>query len=72
MMFKILVLQTLSHERQPVADLILDLLIGQVVSGASLTTASMSARKLSKGTRASSASRGSPLALSAFRRLSKS
>src|SRR4029453_7373226 len=41
-------------------------------SAASLTTASISARKLSKGTRALSASSGSPLALIASRRLSRS
>src|SRR5262249_23335747 len=41
-------------------------------SAASLTTASISARKLSKGTRALSASSGSPLALIALRRLSRS
>src|SRR3974390_3662551 len=41
-------------------------------SGASLTTASISARKLSKGTRALSTSGGSPLALIALRRLSRS
>jgi len=43
-----------------------------LASGASLTTASISARKLSKGMRALSASSASPLALSAFRRLSRS
>src|SRR5215472_11533557 len=41
-------------------------------SGASLTTASISARKLSKGTTALSVSSGSPLALIASRRLSRS
>src|SRR5215468_8220550 len=41
-------------------------------SAASLTTASISARKLSKGTRELSASSGSPLALIALRRLSRS
>src|SRR3974390_839535 len=41
-------------------------------SAASLTTASSSARKLSKGTRALSASSGSPLALIASRRLARS
>src|SRR4029450_2425850 len=41
-------------------------------SAASLTTASISARKLSKGTRALSASSGSHLALIASRRLSRS
>src|SRR5689334_21405551 len=41
-------------------------------SAASLTTASISARKLSKETRALSASSGSPLALIASRRLSRS
>src|SRR5215467_5195668 len=43
-----------------------------LASAASLTTASISARKLSKGTRALSASSGSPLALIALRRLSRS
>src|SRR5215472_12523956 len=41
-------------------------------SGAGLTTVSISARKLSKGTIALSASSGSPLALIAWRRLSRS
>src|SRR5215470_15501236 len=41
-------------------------------SGASLTTASIWARKLSKGTTALSVSSGSPLALIASRRLSRS
>src|SRR6516164_4693076 len=41
-------------------------------SGVSLTTASISARKLSKGTTALSVSSGSPLALIASRRLSRS
>src|SRR5262249_5334543 len=41
-------------------------------SGAGLTTPSISARKLSKGTTALSASSGSPLALIASRRLSRS
>src|SRR6516162_5469960 len=43
-----------------------------LASGASLTTASISARKLSKGTTALSVSSGSPLALIASRRLSRS